>query len=201
MDILYPRIAPREWGRILALAAQGALIAGLYGIAHDQITYTISPEYYTEFKFEQFRYADLGWPLRWHVAEIGFLATWWVGLFSGWFLARSGVRRFPREQLAFRVRRAFVCVFLSALLSGAVAGLVGYFTLHGKTLEAWNGWAAVRDLRRFAIVGYIHDGGYLGGLIGLVLGVLYLRRAAPAATPSSPSPAGGRGGGGAASCG
>ena len=30
------------------------LIAGIYGILHDQITYTISYEYFTLFKFEQF---------------------------------------------------------------------------------------------------------------------------------------------------
>lgn len=29
-------------------------IAGLYGVLHDQLTYTIAPEYYTKFKFYQF---------------------------------------------------------------------------------------------------------------------------------------------------
>lgn len=36
------------------------IIGGLYGILHDQLTYTISPEYYTKFKFYQFGLMDLG---------------------------------------------------------------------------------------------------------------------------------------------
>ena len=124
MEWLYPRIGRREWGLLFLLAVQGALVAGGYGILHDQLTYSISPEYYTCFKFGQFHYADFGWPVRWHVATIGFLATWWVGFFAGWLLARSAVRRFSREQVASRVRRAFAFVLLSALLGGGIAGVL-----------------------------------------------------------------------------
>ena len=47
---------------MLGIAALGAVLAGCYGALHDQISYTISPEYFTKVKFEQFRYADFGWP-------------------------------------------------------------------------------------------------------------------------------------------
>jgi hypothetical protein len=30
-------------------------IAGFYGIIHDHLSYAISPEYFTKFKFEQYR--------------------------------------------------------------------------------------------------------------------------------------------------
>ncbi|HWK03760.1 MAG TPA: hypothetical protein VNS58_09015 [Puia sp.] len=64
------------------------LVAGLYGILHDQVTYTICPEYYTKFKFIQFGLADETTALlqpspRQLVAIIGFLATWWTGIFIG----------------------------------------------------------------------------------------------------------------------
>src|SRR4026208_93064 len=61
------------------------VIAGLYGIIHDQLTYTISPEYYTKFKFYQFGLADEGdeaifpSPRLW-VSFVGFMATWWTGI-------------------------------------------------------------------------------------------------------------------------
>ena len=35
----------------------GAILAGLYGILHDQITFRISKEYFTRNKFDQFHYA------------------------------------------------------------------------------------------------------------------------------------------------
>ena len=82
---------------MLGYAGLGAVLAGLYGILHDEITYTISPEYFTRLKFYQFDYADFGLPPRVLVAEIGFLATWWVGFFAAWFLARLPFRRSHRD--------------------------------------------------------------------------------------------------------
>jgi hypothetical protein len=55
------------------------LVAGLYGIFHDQLTYTISPEYYTKFKFIQFGLIeDAGVYVlnpRWCAGYVGFMAT------------------------------------------------------------------------------------------------------------------------------
>ncbi|WP_271785384.1 hypothetical protein [Aquimarina algiphila] len=36
------------------------LIAGVYGILHDQISFSISPEYFTKFKFPQFQIGFMG---------------------------------------------------------------------------------------------------------------------------------------------
>ena len=38
---------------LVAMAAWGSLTAGIYGIIHDQITFTLSPEYLTRMKFQQ----------------------------------------------------------------------------------------------------------------------------------------------------
>src|SRR5215210_7232804 len=88
---LYPQIKAADIFPILKCALIGALTAGLYGIVHDQITFTISPEYFTKLKFKQFQYADFGFSDRLFVAVIGFLATWWVGLFVGWVFGRRFV--------------------------------------------------------------------------------------------------------------
>lgn len=85
---LVPRIAFCDLPPMIAATACGGVLAGLYGIVHDQLTYSIGPEYFTKLKFEQFRWANLGLPPRVLVAEIGFLATWWVGAIAAWFLAR-----------------------------------------------------------------------------------------------------------------
>ncbi len=39
------------------------LLGGIYGILHDQLTYTLSEEYYTKFKFIQFGI------IHWDIAE------------------------------------------------------------------------------------------------------------------------------------
>jgi hypothetical protein len=45
---LFPRIPARQLGWMGAFAAVGALVSGLYGIAHDWVTYSVSPEYFTK---------------------------------------------------------------------------------------------------------------------------------------------------------
>lgn len=67
---------------IFLVAAMASVIAGLYGVINDQITFSISSEYYTKFKFIQFNLAnenniDKIKFLRIFVAIVGFLATWW----------------------------------------------------------------------------------------------------------------------------
>jgi hypothetical protein len=98
---LFPRIAWSDFPPLLAAAVIGGLIAGCYGIAHDQFTYSISPEYFTKLKFKQFHYADFGWGNRAFAATIGFLASWWVGAIIAWFLARRLIPQQPRAR-AFR---------------------------------------------------------------------------------------------------
>jgi hypothetical protein len=78
---------------MFGISLLGAVIAGLYGAVHDQISYSISPEYFTKMKFEQFSYADFGFPPRVCASEVGFLATWWVGLFAGWYVDEEKMHR------------------------------------------------------------------------------------------------------------
>jgi hypothetical protein len=40
------------------------LVAGLFGIIHDEISYSVSNEYFTKFKFIQFRLLDTNLPDR-----------------------------------------------------------------------------------------------------------------------------------------
>ncbi len=74
-NILIPKFRLSQMPAMLGYATLGALFAGLYGVVHDEITHSISPEYFTRLKFLQFHYADFGFPPRVFVAEIGFLAT------------------------------------------------------------------------------------------------------------------------------
>src|SRR5438105_15227373 len=104
MNILYPKLRRAWLPALFGHAVIGALLAGCYGALHDQVTYSISPEYFTRLKFSQFHYANFGLPPRIFVAEIGFLASWWVGLFAGWFIARIAVPSFPQ---AAAVRKTF----------------------------------------------------------------------------------------------
>ncbi len=73
---------------LLLILLLAPLIGGLYGILHDQLTYTISPEYYTKFKFYQFGLLEQGVTVapeehRLMAGMVGFFATWWMGIAIG----------------------------------------------------------------------------------------------------------------------
>jgi hypothetical protein len=163
---------------MIRIGLVGGVVAGIYGVVHDQITYTISPEYFTKLKFAQFRYADLGFGDRVFASTVGFLATWWVGFIAAWFLARRLIPRQPRDHAIRQIRNGILCIFTC----GVAFGIAGYgyglwrrpdaddssWTMLFRELKIVDTWAFVR-------VAYIHNAGYLGGLIGLVVALLTFR--------------------------
>ncbi len=162
---------------MLGCALVGSLIAGCFGIVHDEVTFTISEEYFTRLKFEQFHYADFGFPPRVFVAEIGFLASWWVGFAAAWFLSRGAFPRFPKTS-AFRiVIRGMGIVAAFAALGSIVGYILG--KMHGPDFSAWSGFTFsyhITDLPSFVRAAYIHNASYAGGFIGLAAALLTQRR-------------------------
>jgi hypothetical protein len=162
---------------MIALALLAALIAGIYGAVHDQITWSIGPEYFTKLKFHQFAWADIGLPLRWHVAEIGFLATWWVGAIAGWFFARAAI---PDTDYTIGIRRvigAYGILLACALAGGCMGFLLGRARASGDDFSNWDAYLVPLQITqpgRFVWVAYIHNGSYLGGLVGLIAGMVWL---------------------------
>lgn len=178
LRFLVPRIALRDLPPMFAAGFIGALVAGIYGILHDQVTFSISPEYFTRFKFEQFRWANLGLSDRLFVAEIGFLATWWVGGFCGWFLARRQIPGQTRVVAWQKIMLGCGIIVLSAFLSAAVGNGYGLCRGPNGDYTEWRTMLAylhVQDQWSFIRVAYIHNASYLGGLIGLILGLICVR--------------------------
>lgn len=152
----------------VAILACGALFGGIYGALNDQITYTISPEYYTKFKFEQFgikgsfatEYPRLG------AAIVGVFATWWAGLLLAAIL---GLFAFMQQSC----QQMFKCFLRSA-------GIV-VFAVAAATFLAWCGFIFtgvyvpkyINDKDAFKTVGNMHNIAYIAGVVGLILGVLY----------------------------
>jgi hypothetical protein len=163
---------------MLCVAVVGGVLAGLYGAIHDQVTYTISPEYFTNLKFDQFRYADFGVGDRAFASAIGFLATWWVGFIAAWFLARRLIPYQGRAQAYRQIRKGVLCILVSALLFGIVGYGYGLWRGPEADYSSWT-WAfqkfRISDHWSFVRVAYIHNAGYLGGLVGLLVALATIR--------------------------
>jgi hypothetical protein len=177
MNLLYPKITwPHLW-ITLKYAMLGALVAGAYGIVHDQITFTISPEYFTRMKFNQFYYTDFGLPLRLRVAMIGFLATWWVGFIGVWFLSRMAVPAFPPAQARKEILRGVLTMVGLAIVGGGIGLVVGRLgSPFSPRCDMFTGALGVKDPDALVRVAYIHNGSYLGGLVGLVAALIVMAR-------------------------
>lgn len=174
MNLLYPKINRRHLPAMLQISLAGAVIAGIYGTVHDQVSFALAPEYFTCLKFEQFAYADFGWPRRVFASVVGFLATWWVGLIVGWFLARAGLAALPPLERRRRVARALTIVFSVTVASGCLGILLGGLAARGD-LSRWSDFERqlrLTDLRRFVVVAYLHWAGYLGAALGLIAALI-----------------------------
>jgi hypothetical protein len=160
----------------IAVIFLAIITAGVYGILHDQVTYTISNEYYTKFKFYQFDLMDEGMKAlpnpRLAVAAVGFMATWWTGFIIGTVIGITSMI-FPGHEAMRRAALKAIGLTLLVTIKAALIGfLYGWLYLSHTNIA----WVApnVIDTRNFIIVGTIHNFSYLGGAIGLLISVVYL---------------------------
>ena len=167
------------------------VIGGLYGIIHDQLTYTVSPEYYTKFKFYQFGLAEEGNEAhlphpRLAAARVGIMATWWMGAFIGFVLGLVGLWHATWRAMLRHTLMAFLLTVGTALLTGLVGLAYGWLVLGNQERAAFTAWFIPENVlafRNYVAVGSMHNFSYLGGLLGLLSGVIYTlkrRRATPA---------------------
>lgn len=150
------------------------LLAGLYGIVHDEITYSISHEYFTKFKYEQFGFQPAWFGgERQTVAVIGFLATWWTGLFIGFVLGLTALIFKEHRAMWNAIKRAIPLVFCFAIASGIIGYVYGRLVLTKTGVDWWLPDNLI-DKDSFIVVGSIHNFSYLGGLVGLIAGIYCL---------------------------
>lgn len=182
MDLIkwvIPRVSWKDTKGILLVSLIGALCAGFYGIIHDQVTYSISAEYFTRNKFQQFAYAEpRNGSERLFAGTIGFLATWWVGALLAWVMARVAILKGWGMPSLREFSGAFAITFSVSFLV-ALGGLgYGFWRKTTGYAGSWIEWMdalGVVDREAFMTVGYIHNSSYLGGVLGTFVAIGYLR--------------------------
>lgn len=153
------------------------VIAGVYGAAHNQISYGVSPEYFLAFKFRQFG-ISAPFQNRLGAAIVGWEASWWMGAIVGMPLATLALVAPGRSAAGGSGVRGYVSVFV---IAGAVAvgttfavGLasLGYACVSLTAATAQNLWTppGVNDPLAFWRAGTMHNFSYLGGLLSILTG-------------------------------
>lgn len=167
------RIRVTRIGINLGLIIIVCLFAGVYGMLRNQVSYTVSPEYFTKFKFIHFgityQYAD-----RLASAYVGFLASWWMGLIIS-PIVMLFARKIDENRQYFRLMiKAFFVVLLTSFTLALLALLSAYaFPDIFKFKMIRKG---VLDNLAFSRAGTMHNFSYLGGIIGIFSAWIYLRK-------------------------
>jgi hypothetical protein len=160
------------------------IISGLYGIIHNQITFTISNEYFTHFKFIQqqlpeyyTRHARLG------ASIVGWSSTWWMGIIIGLIL---GILWLWGDKLTIKDRfRALRTVLLTTIIFGIIGGIIAFtiyeqekyyevfsFPSYGEVIDT--SLQTMTNPYAFLRAGMVHNCSYLGGAVGLLIGIYQL---------------------------
>ena len=162
---------------IFLVGLMASVMAGFYGVINDQITFSISSEYYTKFKFIQFNLANennidkIKFP-RISVSIVGFLATWWFGLVLGFFnLIQTS------WQNLFKVSfNALLIAILVTFITGMLGLFYGFFFLSHQSRSNFEEWFIpynLENFRNFIAVGSMHNFSYIGGILGLIVAIFY----------------------------
>jgi hypothetical protein len=160
----------KKFGVFTLIVMLAIVVAGLYGVAHNQISYTVAPEYFTKFKFQQFGFTDTPLPERVRASMVGFLASWWMGVPIGLLVGAAGFIH-PGWRRMLRISLWSLLVTVAFTLLFGLAGLLyGYFqTAHIDVAEYRDCFIPdnVTNLRRFLCAGYMHNSSYLGGVLAI----------------------------------
>ena len=163
----------KKIGLLILLIIISIILASIYGIFHNQISYSISTEYFTKFKFEQFGFVEYGLDTpRMTAGLIGIWATWWFGLLIGLINGIVGLFQ-PTSKIMWKSSfGATIRTLLIAIGFGILGILVGKFIISNLNAD-WNLPADLTDRESFLNAGTMHNFSYLGGIIGLIYGIIY----------------------------
>lgn len=164
----------RKFGVFTSTIFIAIVVAGIYGAIHDQITYSISPEYFTKFKYQQFGF-EPAWfgGHRQTVAVIGFLATWWMGLFISILLGLTGLIFSNHTIMKKFIANGIKIILIISILFAIIGFFWGKYHLINKGVDWWLPDGLINK-DKFIIVGSIHNFSYFGGVAGILLAIIYM---------------------------
>ena len=156
------------------LLGAAVLIAGVYGVLHNQVSYVVGPSYFHDFKFIQFDIAST-FQNRIGAAWVGWQASWWMGVIIGGPILLLGARMKDARAFVIAYTQAAAIVLLTALVFGSGALIYAIGSVTETSLPPWMSDLVVNDPVGYGRAGWLHLGTYFGGFIGLLIGMAYMQ--------------------------
>lgn len=149
------------------------IISSIFGVFHNQVSFSLSNEYFTNFLFYKFSISDFEIKNdNLNAAIIGVLGSYWMGLILGLIYAILYFLLNTKQNFTLIIHALFINVLVSAL-----GGIIGYIIAHNivpfQKTDIWIDFG-IQYPQEYYEANSIHSGSYLGGFIGIIISVFYL---------------------------
>jgi hypothetical protein len=153
--------------RPLIVVLLAIVVCAAFGALHNQVSYTVSPDYFHAFKFYQFEIAE---PLRnrWGASLVGIGASWWMGVPLGLILGIPTLLQPTRRGFVLATALSIVTMLVVTVATGALGFALADSAVEPPArFEIYEG-VPVQDPAAFWRAGSMHNFSYLGAALGLV---------------------------------
>lgn len=158
------------------LLVLAALAAAVFGAAHNQLSYTMGPDYFHVIKFPQFAISET-LPHRVGAALVGVQASWWMGVLVGLPAFLFGLVAVADARAYFAAGIGAIGFVLLLALAFAGFGLVAGLALSGHALLDFIPIPPGADSVHIQRAGLMHEASYLGGAVGALVAFWPMLRA------------------------
>jgi len=158
------------------LVALAALSASVFGALHNQLSYSVGPDYFHAIKFPQFAIPE-GTPPRLGAAQVGVLASWWMGAAVGLPAFLYGLIAVPTGRSYFAAGLGGIGLVVMVSTFAALLGLLGGIVSESTGLLGPVGTPEGVDRADYLRAGFMHDATYFGGMLGALVAIWPMHRA------------------------
>ena len=167
---------------IILVALIASAIAGIYGVINDQITFTISSEYYTKYRFLQYNLVQVEGDSRIiHprvlVVLIAFLSTWWFPLISGLIIIIFNLIQNTWKMLLKTSVLAMLISILITVFSAIIGFILGSLIISKLPKYYFADWCFIpdklNDYENYITAGTMDVFNSFGGFLGLIVAIFY----------------------------
>ena len=160
--------------KALIIILFSVIIASIFGAIHNQLSYSVSNEFFENFLFGNFGTNE--WNLndkRIEASLVGILGTYWVGFLLG--IIYAVIFFFINTENNFKF--IFKAISLNILLA-LIGSIIGYFIGFLIPWEDSGIWMefGTQNSQKYVQANFMHSGAYYGGILGLIFGIIYLFR-------------------------
>ncbi|UWY26378.1 hypothetical protein N4T20_11710 [Flavobacterium sp. TR2] len=148
-------------------------IATLFGVLHNQFTYTISDEFFTEYLFEKFGFVEYGRNTpRLTASIIGVWSVWWIGLSAGFIFSFIGFFSGNTKEMIKSISTAIIIMLAVTIIIGLLGlcyGFLGFSSLESTCCFPLQ----IENVKNLIAVSEMHKFSYAGGAIGGIFGIFW----------------------------